>query len=93
MAILEIFPKQPIDVQDYDVSFVPWLEALGDTGASATVTCAGDLQIESHTLNEGVVKFWASGGTTRKKYVVQVTLTTVGQRVHQEEVQINVRDY
>ena len=92
MAILEKFTKQPADRQDYDISFVDWLAALGDVGVSATVEVATGLSLLTFTLVAGVVKVWLYGGTDGTSYKVTVTLTTTGGRVKQDEIVIKVKE-
>lgn len=92
MAILEKFTKQPADRQDYDISFVAWLAALGDTGASHTVVVETGLSLLNSFLTAGVIKVWLYGGTDGTSYKVTVTLTTTGGRVKQEEIVIKVKE-
>jgi hypothetical protein len=92
MAILATFDKQPAEVQDYDVSFVNWLAALGDTGASATATATTGITLVSTTFTSGVVKVWLSGGVDGQSYTVVINVTTTGGRVKQSEIVIKVKD-
>lgn len=95
MPILEKYTKQPADVQDYDISYVDWLAALGATGASVVVTAdAGVTQPTPATLSAGVVKVWIAGGTDGGSYKVTCTLTTTGAqpRVKQAEIVIKVKE-
>lgn len=88
--------KQPVDVQDYDISFVDWLTALGDTADSATATISGSDAVAtvfaSPTVSSGVVKVWVSGGTSGVTYKVSVTMSSTGGRVKQAELSVKVRE-
>ncbi len=92
--ILEKWPKQPDDIEDYDVSFVDYLAARSDTGASHTVAISpsGGATILASTLTAGVVKVWVTGGVSGTEYKITVTLTTTGGRVKQAEVSIKVKE-
>lgn len=95
MAILDKYTKQPADVQDYDISYVDWLAALGTTAASVVVTAdAGITQPQAAAVSGGVVKVWISGGTDGQSYKVTSTLTTTGSpaRVKQAEILIKVKE-
>jgi hypothetical protein len=92
MAILEKFTNQPAERQDYDISFVDWLAALGDGGVSVTVAGEPGLTLLTSTLVAGVVKVWVEGGTNGTSYKVTVTLTTTGGRIKQEEIVIKVKE-
>ena len=93
MPALEKFTKQPADVQDYDISFVDWLEALGDTALAVVVTAdAGITQPIAAAITLGVVKVWVSGGTNGQSYKLTITLTTTNGRTKQVEIVIKVKE-
>lgn len=92
MAILATFEKQPIEVQDYDISFVGWLNGLSDTGSSVVYTSTPGLTINSCVLNAGVVKVWTAGGVDGNSYTISVTLTTTIGRIKQVEIIVKVKD-
>lgn len=89
---LEKFDKQPNDIQDYDISYVDWLNKLGDTGASHTVTADPGITVNSHTLNSGIVKVWLSGGTNGVNYKITAKLTTTLGRTKEAEIIIKVKE-
>lgn len=93
MAILEKFEKQPADVQDFDISYVDWLADMADTAVSSVVTTDPGIVLDSHSLTNGVVKVWLSGGTSGVSYKVTATLTTTAGRVKQSEIVVKVREY
>lgn len=93
MPILKTFTKQPADVQDYGISCVAWLAALGDTALSVTAsTPAGITQVNAAAVSNGVVKVWAAGGTDGVDYKYTITLVTSGGRTKQFEIKIKVRE-
>lgn len=91
-GILEKWPKQPGETEDYDVSFVEYLAARSDTGISHTVVADDGITVEESALADGVVKVWLSGGTSGVTYKVTVTLTTSGGRIKQAEFQVKVKE-
>ena len=92
MAILEKFSKQPLDVQDYDVSYVEWLDSLSDTAVSCAVVVEPGIRLDAFGLFAGAVKVWLSGGTTGSSYKVTTTVTTTGGRVKEAEIVIKVKE-
>jgi len=95
MAILATFEKQPGDTQDYDISFVEWLDALGDTAVSHTCAVETGITMLSSSLSAGVVKVWLSGGTSGTKYKVTASITTATAtpRVKEAEIIVKVKEY
>lgn len=91
MPILERFTKQPADVQDYDIDFSEYLNALTDTPASAVVEVEPGITLVSQLITGQRVKVWLAGGTTGGRYKVTVRLTTSGGRVKEVEILILVR--
>lgn len=93
MSILARFPKQPVDVLDYDINFTEWLDDKQDTIASvvATVEPTG-LILEDTAFNGGIVKVFTSGGTSGVTYKISVTITTTGGRVKQVEIGVKVKE-
>ncbi len=92
MPILERFPKQPADVQDYDIDFTEYLDGLTDTAAIAVVEAEAGITVVSHSIVGKVVKVWLSGGTSGRKYKVTIRLTTTGGRTKEVEILIIVRE-
>lgn len=92
MPILERFTKQPADVQDYDIDFTRYLDALTDTAASAVVTPEAGITLVNSLVLGKKVKVWLSGGTSGQKYKVTILLTTTGGRTKEAEILIIVRD-
>ena len=97
MTILATFQKQPIDVQDFDIDFSDWLTDMVDTapgpvGFTVEIDGAG-LTLLAHTLTDGVVKVWTSGGTDGTTYKITATVTTTGNRVKQAEIKVKVKEY
>lgn len=100
MAVLGKFTKQPAEVLDYQFDFSAWLADRADTiTATPTVTAAVafgtsvvDVTISAVSQLNGVVRFFASGGTTGCKYEVTCTITTAGGRVKQDELLLTVKE-
>lgn len=92
MPILEFFKKQPADVQDYDIDFTEYLDALTDTAASAVVDPEPGITVVNYLILGNAVKVWLSGGTSGQKYKVTVRLTTTGGRVKEVEILLIVRE-
>lgn len=83
--------QQPIEKQDYDVNYKLWL-APGDAilTATANVNVAG-LTIDILPLDSRV-KLWIYGGVNGAKYKIELTVTTVGGRVKQDEINVRIRE-
>lgn len=92
MAILAKFVKQPLEVQDYDVSFVDWLAAFPDTATSHTVSADTGITLGTTSLTDGIVKVWLSGGTDGVAYKVTVSIVTAGNRVKEDEIIIKIKE-
>ena len=93
MPILATFPKQPADVQDYDVDYADYLNELGgDTLVSAVVTADVGVTVDSHSIIGTAVKVWVSGGTTGRTYKVTIRATTAFGRVKEVEIRVKVKE-
>lgn len=86
------FPKQPIDVLDYDIDYSQWL-TVGDNVQSATVVVEpNDLILDATFINDPRIKIWLAGGTHLTTYKVTVTMTTADGRIKQDEFRVKVKD-
>lgn len=98
MAIIGKVFKQPVEVQDYDIDFTEWLASVVDvapgpaTNNNLSIVAPAGITLMSYTLIAGVVKLWVSGGTDGVSYKIVVTLTSVGGRIKQVELQIKIKD-
>lgn len=92
MPILETFTKQPADVQDYDIDFAEYLDALTDTAALAVVEADPGITVVNYLILGKVVKVWLSGGITGARYKVTIRLTTTGGRTKEVEIRLLVRE-
>ena len=98
MAIIGKVFKQPVEVQDYDIDFTEWLASVVDvapgpaTNNNLTVFAPTGITLISYTLTNGIVKLWVSGGIDGVFYKLVVTLTSVGGRIKQVELQIKIKD-
>ena len=91
--MLKVFRKQPSEYKDYDISFVPWLGAMGDTldYIETVVECLTDpantsLTVPVHKITATLVKLWIMGGTDSYTYKVTIKVFTVGGRVDESEL-------
>lgn len=95
--IVATFEKQNFDEQDYDIDFNPYLSNVGDSIATLSVTAQDGITLgsgdkaESH--NQGVVKFWISGGTSGTRYKITIQITTAATRKLEHEVIIALVEY
>lgn len=93
MSILGKFTKQPVEVQDYDISFTEYLASQSDTAVSHTATAEAGISILASNLTGGVVKVFVSGGTDGNQYKVSATVTTAGGRVKQGDIIVKVKEF
>lgn len=93
MAIVLKTSKQPAEVQDYDIDFSPYLDAMTDTITSASVTAETGISLDAHSHTAKVVKFWLSGGEVGQKYKITVRITTAGGRVKEDEAVLSVKEF
>lgn len=92
MAVLGVFTKQPIDVQDYDVDYSQYLDGISDTILNAIVEADTGLTIDAHQIVDKRVKVWVAGGVSGTSYKVTVTVNTVGGRTKQAEIKVKVKE-
>ena len=91
--ILKTFLKQPSELKDYDVSYVPWLEPINDTldEVDVIVTCETDpsntsLEFIRSEITTTLFKLWLKGGTPDYVYKVTLRASTVGGRIDESEL-------
>jgi hypothetical protein len=90
---IDTFPKQPADVQDYDMDFSAYLDLMQDTPQSHEVDPppAGITLLHSEIVGQ-CIKVWLSVGVSRQKYKITGRMRTVGGRTKEHEILILVRD-
>ena len=95
--IVATFQKQNFDEQDYDIDFNPYLSNVGDSIATLAVTAQDGITLGSGdkaaSHNQGVVKFWISGGTSGTRYKITIQITTADTRKLEHEVIIALVEY
>ena len=95
--IVATFEKQNFDEQDYDIDFNPYLSNVGDSIATLAVTAQGGITLGSGgkapSHNQGVVKFWVSGGVSGTRYKITIQITTAATRKLEHEVIIALVEY
>lgn len=86
--------QQPAEVLDYDLDFTNWIGATGDVVISTEVTSTpAGLEIVALVGSPTRVKLWISGGTDGQVYSVEITSTTQGGRVKQDELAVHIREF
>lgn len=101
--ILGTFYKQPAETLDYDIDFSAVLDdndTLVSTGNPAVpsplnvvVSPAGLTVGSTFVIENGkTIKQWLSGGASRVKYKITLTVTSNAGRVKQVEFMVNVKD-
>jgi hypothetical protein len=91
-TILAKFEKQPSEIQDYDIDFSEYLNALSDSAVSAVVTGEIGITVVAHSLIGNVVKVWLSGGDDGETYKITVLLTTSGGRKREADIKVKVKE-
>lgn len=95
MPILAKYPKQPADVQDYDVDFSDYCNGFTppDTLFSQVVTAEPGITLSPAPSRAGnVVKVWVTGGTSGVSYKVTVLATTNAGRKKEVEFVVKVKE-
>lgn len=90
--MLGVVDKQPVEILDYDVDFSRWLANDTITAASAVITPAGSLAVQTLDVEPKLVKVWLSGGSDGVSYKIEITVDTAGGRRGQVEFRVRVRD-
>jgi hypothetical protein len=90
--MLGVVDKQPVEILDYDVDFSRWLSNDSISTASAVVTPAGALDVQTLDIEPELVKVWLSGGSNGVSYKVEITVDTTGGRRGQVEFRVRVKD-
>ena len=87
------FVKQPGEVLDYTTSLKQWLPQ-GDFAISFTTTASDGITVDSTLITdegEGIC-VWLSGGTSGKKYKIQVQFVTDQGRTKEYEFFVKVKE-
>lgn len=98
--ILKKYTKQPNEVKDYDIDYLPWLTPIGDTldDVTATVENVDDpldttFVVDSTAITESTLKIWVSGGTAGNAYKVTLVVNSTGGRIDESELIFIVKDF
>lgn len=98
--ILAKYIKQPSEVKDYDIDYLPWLEPIGDTldNVTTAVTCLTDpldtaLIVDGLAITASTIKLWISGGTANAQYKITIKATTPAGRLDESELVFKIKDY
>lgn len=86
--------QQPVEELDYDFNYSTWFGTTGDSidTVAAVATPAG-LTLLPLKSSDTVAKVWVSGGVDGTTYYLEVTVTTVGGRVKQDELEIIIKEF
>jgi len=100
MSILQKYKKQPVDRLDYDFDYSQWLAADDEIISAVTkienlnpTASETPVEIDSTVTLPRFVKIWLSGGAAGDFFKVSCTITTVRDRVKQDEIKIKVIEY
>lgn len=85
-----LYEKDLEAVKDYEFDWRAWLGA--DTATSHEVTVQEGIALDAHSLANGVVTAWISGGTKGNTYRVRCKVVTQGGRTDIRSIDIRVRD-
>lgn len=86
--------QQPIEELDYDFDFTDWFAGTGDVIDSIdAVSSPAGLTLLTLQVSDTVAKVWVSGGTHGVVYSLEVTITSVGGRVKQDELDIIITEF
>jgi len=85
-------PKDPTEVKDYDIN---WLPELGpsDTIQSSiwTIVAGTGLTINSNSFTTTLTKVWLSGGVVGQTYLLNNAIVSVGGRTENETATLRIR--
>lgn len=85
--------KDPQAVLDYAQDWAAWLQAAGDTLASATVDAEASLVTQGPpTIDAGTISVMVGGGTPGKTHRLTFTVVTAGGRTDQRSVYLRIKD-
>lgn len=92
MAKITLAPKQPHEVQDYDLYFGDRIPA-GDTIVSATIACTPEMTPPpSYAISGQIVKIWIYAGVSGVTYKITVLATTQAGRVIETDAISKVKE-
>jgi hypothetical protein len=86
--------QQPAEELDYDFVYTDWFEDTGDAIDTVTATASPEgLTLLTLKSSDDTAKVWVSGGVNGTTYYLEVTVTTVGGRVKQDELEIIIQEF
>ena len=86
-------PKDPSAVLDYIEDWAPWLDAVGDTLVSHTVTInSGTVVKDSSDINGKTVRAWLSGGLAGETAEVTYRVVTSGGRQDERRFFLKIKE-
>lgn len=92
MGFIAKHVKQPAEVLDYKFDFREFLQGVNDVADTFAVEATDGVTVESSSMERGVVSAFVSGGVSGRTYKLSATLTTVGGRVRQLDIQLKVKE-
>jgi len=92
--LLGVIIQQPSDTLDYDLDFSKWIGTSGDTVVSTVATSSPvGLSVSAVVASPTRVKVWISGGADGDEYSVEITSTTTGGRIKQDELAVRILEF
>lgn len=75
---MKTFIKDPSSVLDYEWDWTDWLDT--DTISTVSFVTTGGLVVDMHTVSEGKVTAWISGGVAKTQGTVTCSIITAEGR-------------
>jgi hypothetical protein len=84
-------PKDPADVKDYDINWVPELGTDTIVSSNWSIVAGTGLVINTNQFTTTRTKVWLSAGVIGQTYVLQNTITTTAGDTEVETVVLNIK--
>lgn len=91
------FTKAPTERKRYSIDYSDWLDT-GETITAVTFTpsplVTGGLEVDAYTISTPAtsVVFFANAGISGTTYTLDVTITTSGGQIKEDQILYSVRD-
>lgn len=91
------FTKGPTERKRYSIDYSDWLDT-GETISAVTFTpsplATGGLEVDAYTISTPAtsVVFFANAGIDGTTYTLDVTITTSGGQIKEDQILFSVRD-
>lgn len=84
--------KDPDATLDYPFDWSAWLADIEDEYASHEIVVDEGLTLVSSSYADGVITPFVSGGTLSQKHAVTCRITTVGGRIDDRTIYLDIKD-